>query len=62
MSLVIRPNRVPAQQALFQAPSHTPLYLKGPRDRFFVFTTFGVLGLGLIGALYGATKMARGQK
>ncbi|CAO3677306.1 unnamed protein product [Umbelopsis ramanniana] len=62
MSLVNRPNHVIASQRFFQAPSNTLLYLRGPRDKLFVYTTFLVLGTGVVGSLYGAIKMARGQK
>ncbi|ORX62957.1 hypothetical protein DM01DRAFT_1314663 [Hesseltinella vesiculosa] len=62
MSLVNRPNRVLAQQRFFQAPSQTPLFLRGPRDKFFVGLTGLVLGVGLVGSLYGATRMVRDLK
>ncbi|KAG2188984.1 hypothetical protein INT44_004126 [Umbelopsis vinacea] len=62
MSLVNRPNNVIASQRFFQAPSNTLLYLRGPRDKFIVYSTFLVLGTGVVGSLWGAIKMARGQK
>ncbi|KAI8888382.1 hypothetical protein K501DRAFT_210420 [Backusella circina FSU 941] len=62
MSLVTRPNHVIANQRFFQAPSNTLLYLRGPRDKIFVYTTFLVLGTGVLGSLYGAINMARGKK
>ncbi|KAI8097587.1 uncharacterized protein BX664DRAFT_326742 [Halteromyces radiatus] len=62
MSLVNRPNNILAQQRYFQAPSNTPLFLRGPRDKLFVYGTFLVLGTGLIGALYGTTRMVRDLK
>ncbi|RCH93581.1 hypothetical protein CU097_005833 [Rhizopus azygosporus] len=62
MSLVNRPNNVLAHQRYFQAPSNTPLFLRGPRDKLFVFTTFAVLSVGVAGALYGAVNMARVSK
>ncbi|CAO3628642.1 hypothetical protein BJ944DRAFT_239718 [Cunninghamella echinulata] len=62
MSLVNRPNNVLAQQRYFQAPSKTPLFLRGPRDKLFVYTTFFVIGTGLVGSLYGLTRMVRDLK
>ncbi|ORE15039.1 hypothetical protein CU097_004482 [Rhizopus azygosporus] len=62
MSLVNRPNNVLAHQRYFQAPSNTPLFLRGPRDKFFVFTTFAILSVGVAGSLYGAVNMARVSK
>ncbi|KAI8991540.1 hypothetical protein BDF20DRAFT_909311 [Mycotypha africana] len=64
MSLVTKPNKVQAHQRFFQSPANanTLLFLRGPRDKLFVYTTFLVLGTGLVGSLYGAVKMARGQK
>ncbi|KAI9475892.1 MAG: hypothetical protein EXX96DRAFT_281244 [Benjaminiella poitrasii] len=62
MSLVNRPNNVLAHQRYFQAPSNTLLFLRGPRDKFFVYTTFLVLGTGVVGSLWGAVNMARGKK
>ncbi|KAI8331577.1 hypothetical protein BC941DRAFT_517539 [Chlamydoabsidia padenii] len=62
MSLVNRPNNILAQQRYFQAPSKSPLFLRGPRDKLFVYGTFLVLGTGLVGSLYGATRMVRDLK
>ncbi|CDS05571.1 hypothetical protein K492DRAFT_190751 [Lichtheimia hyalospora FSU 10163] len=62
MSLVNRPNRIIQQQRFWQAPSNELLYIRGPRDKLFVYTTFLVLGTGLLGSLWGTVKMARGQK
>ncbi|KAI8074325.1 uncharacterized protein B0P05DRAFT_548116 [Gilbertella persicaria] len=62
MSLVNRPNNVQAYQKFFQAPSNTLLWLRGPRDKLFVYSTFLVLGTGLVGSLVGAVNMARGKK
>ncbi|KAL1926779.1 hypothetical protein VTP01DRAFT_5425 [Rhizomucor pusillus] len=62
MSLVNRPNRVIEHQKFFQAPSNQLLFLRGPRDKLFVYSTFLVLGTGLVGSLWGAVKMARGDK
>ncbi|OBZ86875.1 hypothetical protein A0J61_05071 [Choanephora cucurbitarum] len=59
MSLVNRPNNVQAYQKFYQAPSNTLLFLRGPRDKLFVYSTFAVLGAGLLGSLYGAVNMAR---
>ncbi|KAI9274292.1 hypothetical protein BDA99DRAFT_497087 [Phascolomyces articulosus] len=62
MSLVNRPNRIIEQQRFWQAPSNQLLYIRGPRDKLFVYTTFLLIGTGLAGSLWGAVKMARGQK
>ncbi|KAI9027299.1 hypothetical protein CLU79DRAFT_833219 [Phycomyces nitens] len=62
MSLVNRPNTILAKQRYFQAPSNTLLFLRGPRDKVIVYTTFLVLGTGLVGSVWGAVKMARGEK
>ncbi|GAB5591584.1 hypothetical protein Unana1_06484 [Umbelopsis nana] len=62
MSLVNRPNHVIANQRFFQAPSNTLLFLRGPRDKLFAYSTFLVLGTGLAGSLWGAIKMAKGEK
>ncbi|KAI9027513.1 hypothetical protein CLU79DRAFT_832891 [Phycomyces nitens] len=60
--LINRPNHVLANQRLFQAPSQTPLWLKGPRDKFIVSIVFAGLGIGLSGVFYGSFKMAKGEK
>ncbi|KAI7863183.1 hypothetical protein BDF14DRAFT_1998616 [Spinellus fusiger] len=62
MSLVHRPNNILAQQRFYQAPSNQLLFLRGPRDKLFVYTTFLVIGTGLLGTVWGTIKMARGQK
>ncbi|KAI9483562.1 MAG: hypothetical protein EXX96DRAFT_146825 [Benjaminiella poitrasii] len=62
MSLVNKPNRVLEKQRYFQQPSNKLLFLRGPRDKFFVYTTFIILGTGLVGSLYGVTKLAKGVK
>ncbi|KAI8393399.1 uncharacterized protein BYT42DRAFT_550918 [Radiomyces spectabilis] len=62
MSLVNRPNHVLANQRYFQAPSNQLLFMRGPRDKLFVYGTFLVLGTGLVGALWGAGRMIRGEK
>ncbi|KAI9489045.1 hypothetical protein BDB00DRAFT_876831 [Zychaea mexicana] len=62
MSLVNRPNRILEQQRFWQAPSNQLLYIRGPRDKLFVYGTFLVLGTGLAGSLWGAIRMARGDK
>ncbi|KAF9093683.1 hypothetical protein BGX23_003025 [Mortierella sp. AD031] len=62
MSLVNRPNPVPHLQRLYQTNTHVPTYLKKGGDKF-ILAGFGSLMLvGLVGSLYGATKMARGVK
>ncbi|KAG2227237.1 hypothetical protein INT45_008481 [Circinella minor] len=60
--MINRPNRVIQQQRYFQAPSQTPLWLKGPRDKVYAFVAFGTIGFALTGALYGTFKMAKGEK
>ncbi|KAG2224116.1 hypothetical protein INT45_000131 [Circinella minor] len=62
MSLVNRPNNIIQQQRFWQAPSNQLLFLRGPRDKLFVYTTFLVIGTGLAGTAWGVIKMARGQK
>ncbi|CAO3647381.1 unnamed protein product [Mucor hiemalis] len=62
MSLVNRPNLVVQKQRLFQQPSKAPLFLRGPRDKLFVYGTFLVLSTGLVGSLWGAVQMSRGVK
>ena len=54
--MINRPNRVIQQQKYFQAPSQTPLWLKGPRDKVYAFVAFGTIGFALTGALYGTFK------
>ncbi|KAF9144788.1 hypothetical protein BGX30_011418 [Mortierella sp. GBA39] len=62
MSLINRPNPVPHLQRLYQKPTHVPIYLRRGGDKF-IMTGFGTLvTVGIVGALYGATKMARGVK
>ncbi|KAI9252947.1 hypothetical protein BDA99DRAFT_563250 [Phascolomyces articulosus] len=60
--MINRPNRVLAHQRYFQAPSQTPLWLKGPRDKIYAFVAFGTIGFAVTGALYGTYKMAKGEK
>ncbi|KAF9280023.1 hypothetical protein BGZ70_007020 [Mortierella alpina] len=62
MSLVNRPNPVPHLQRLYQAPTHTPIYLRKGGDKFIMTAFAGIMTVGLLGSLYGATKMARGVK
>ncbi|KAF9938488.1 hypothetical protein BGZ67_010791 [Mortierella alpina] len=62
MSLITRPNPVPHLQRLYQAPTHTPIYLRKGGDKFVMTGLVGLLSVGIVGALYGATKMARGVK
>lgn len=54
--MINRPNRVIEHQRYFQAPSQTPLWLKGPRDKVYAFFAFSMIGVGLTGALYGTYK------
>ncbi|KAI8381561.1 uncharacterized protein BYT42DRAFT_566959 [Radiomyces spectabilis] len=60
--MINRPNNVIYHQRVFQGQPHTPLWLKGPRDRFFATIVFAGIGVGLTGAFYGAFKMIRGEK
>ncbi|KAG0001991.1 hypothetical protein BGZ80_010453 [Entomortierella chlamydospora] len=62
MSLVNRPNPVPHLQRLYQAPSHVPIYLRKGGDKVIMTGFVGLLAVGLVGSLYGASKMARGVK
>lgn len=44
---------------VIQKPTHVPIYLRRGGDRF-ILTGFGALvTVGIVGALYGTTKMAR---
>jgi hypothetical protein len=54
--LLNRPNNVIANQRYFQAPSQTPLWIKGRRDKFIVTIVFAGLSVGLLGSLYGAGR------
>lgn len=54
--LVNRPNNVLANQRYFQAPSQTPLWIRGKRDKFIVSIVFAGLGLGVAGALTGCVQ------
>ncbi|KAI7904915.1 uncharacterized protein BX663DRAFT_501023 [Cokeromyces recurvatus] len=54
--LVNRPNNVIANQRYFQAPSQTPLWIKGKRDKLFVTIIFAGLGVGVVGAIIGTGK------
>lgn len=54
--MINRPNRVIQNQRHYQAPSQVPLWLKGPRDRFVSTVVFGVIGVGVVGALWGTVK------
>ncbi|KAI7868561.1 hypothetical protein BDF14DRAFT_1880817 [Spinellus fusiger] len=57
-----RPNTVLEKQRHFQAPSQTPLWLKGPRDKFIVSIVFAAIGVGLAGVFVGTVKMSKGTK
>ncbi|KAF1797102.1 hypothetical protein V8B55DRAFT_1485660 [Mucor lusitanicus] len=60
--MINRPNNVLAHQRYFQAPSKTPLWIRGPRDKFIVTIVFAGLGVGVVGSLIGAGKMIVGNK
>ncbi|KAI1299796.1 hypothetical protein EDD11_006429 [Mortierella claussenii] len=62
MSLIDRPNQVPHLQRFYQANTHVPIYLRKSGDKFIMTAFTGLMAVGLIGSLYGATKMARGVK
>ncbi|KAF9963662.1 hypothetical protein BGZ65_001488 [Modicella reniformis] len=62
MALINRPNPVPHLQRLYQAPNHVPIYLRKGGDKFILTALIGMTTIGLLGSLYGATKMARGVK
>lgn len=51
-----RPNNVIANQRYFQAPSRTPLWIKGKRDKFIVSIVFAGLAVGVVGSVHGAIK------
>lgn len=54
--LLNRPNKVLSNQRYFQAPSQTPLWIKGKRDKLIVTIVFAGLGVGVLGSLTGAVK------
>jgi hypothetical protein len=54
--LLNRPNNVIANQRHFQAPSQTPLWIKGKRDKFIVTIVFAGLSVGVVGALAGCGR------
>ncbi|KAF9976383.1 hypothetical protein BGZ73_008661 [Actinomortierella ambigua] len=62
MSLINRPNPVPRLQRMYQAPSANPIYLRRGGDKAIMLGFTAILTVGLIGSLYGTTKMARGIK
>ncbi|KAF9425983.1 hypothetical protein BGZ94_007059 [Podila epigama] len=62
MSLINRPNQVPQLQRMYQAPSHTPIYMRKSGDKFVMTAFVSIMAVGLVGSLFGATKMARGDK
>ncbi|KAG0247904.1 hypothetical protein BG011_000758 [Mortierella polycephala] len=62
MPLVNRPNPVPHLQRLYQAPTHTPIYLRRGGDKIIMTVFIGMISVGAIGSLWGATKMVRGIK
>ncbi|CAO3653553.1 unnamed protein product [Mucor hiemalis] len=60
--LINRPNNVRANQIYFQAPSQTPLWIKGKRDKFIVSLVFAGLSVGVAGVLVGTVDMVRGKR
>ncbi|KAF9428298.1 hypothetical protein BGZ94_002846 [Podila epigama] len=62
MSLINRPNQVPHLQRLYQVHTNTPIYLRRGGDKPILIVYASLLTVGLIGSLYGSTKMARGVK
>lgn len=54
--LINRPNNVRANQIYFQAPSQTPLWIKGKRDKFIVSLVFAGLSVGVAGVLAGTVE------
>ncbi|GAA5809875.1 hypothetical protein MFLAVUS_003290 [Mucor flavus] len=60
--LINRPNNVIANQRYFQAPSQTPLWIKGKRDKLIVSIVFAGLGVGVLGSLTGCIQMVIGKK
>ncbi|KAI8975216.1 hypothetical protein BDF20DRAFT_914179 [Mycotypha africana] len=55
-------NNVLANQRYFQAPSQTPLWIKGKRDKFIVTLVFGILTVGVVGSTVGLGKLVRGNR
>ncbi|KAI9225917.1 MAG: hypothetical protein DHS80DRAFT_33231 [Piptocephalis tieghemiana] len=56
------PQQIIEKQKFFQKPSHTPLFLRGPRDKlvFALFSGSVLVGLGLSST--GLVQMIRGKK
>ncbi|RKP14786.1 hypothetical protein BJ684DRAFT_18830 [Piptocephalis cylindrospora] len=56
------PQQIIEKQRFFQAPTHTPLFLRGPRDKvlFALFSGSILVGLGLSST--GLVQMIRGKK
>ncbi|CAG8608715.1 3226_t:CDS:2 [Paraglomus brasilianum] len=58
----MNPQRIIEAQKFFQS-QRGPLFLQGsPTSRGFVYLHFGMICVGLIGALHGSYKMAKGEK
>lgn len=51
-----RPNHVIQNQRYFQAPSKTPLWLKGPRDKVYAVVAFTAIGVGVLGVANGVYR------
>ncbi|KAL1921583.1 uncharacterized protein VTP21DRAFT_11299 [Calcarisporiella thermophila] len=57
-SIINKPNKIAQLQAHYQSPSKTPLYLRGPRDRMWMTIYVGVMGLGMLGTVFGISRLA----
>ncbi|SAM06135.1 hypothetical protein [Absidia glauca] len=60
-SVVEQPNHVIQHQRYFQAPSKTPLWLKGPRDKVYAVVAFTAIGVGVLGVANGVYRMVIGK-
>lgn len=56
MPMLNRPNNVLANQRYFQAPSKTPLWIKGKRDKLIVSIVFAGLSVGVLGVAVGTGR------
>ncbi|KAL1919438.1 uncharacterized protein VTP21DRAFT_2131 [Calcarisporiella thermophila] len=57
-SLINKRNKVVDLQRHYQAPSKTPTYLRGPRDRFWIGVYSLILIPGFVGGVYGIYRLS----
>ncbi len=53
---------MPEYQRLFQADNGLPTWMRTSRSRWMVYPYYALFTVGLTGALYGLTRLARGKK